>query len=98
MIRRPSLCHLIGVHSIDSGYGLTPDNLLEININRAMMQATQKIIVLGDSSKFSRRGFEKIRGTEVIGQIITDDKVSPLVVKDLEERGIEITLISQSTQ
>ena len=63
-----------------------------------MMQGFQKIIVLTDSSKFSRRGFGKIRGTEVIGQIITDDKVSPLVVKDLEEKGIEITLIPQSTQ
>ena len=32
---------------------------------------------------------------EAIDQIITDDKVSPLIVKDLEERGIEITIAPQ---
>lgn len=85
----------IGVDGIDPTYGLTTTNLLEASLNRAMIQAAQKTIVLTDSSKFGRRGFGKICGLEAIDQIITDDKVSPLIVKDLEERGIEITIAPQ---
>jgi len=85
----------IGVDGIDPNYGLTTTNLLEASLNRAMIQAAQKTIVLTDSSKFGRRGFGKICGLEAIDQIITDDKVSPLIVKDLEERGIEITIAPQ---
>lgn len=82
----------IGVDGIDLNYGLTTTNLLEANLNRSMMEAAQKTIVLTDSSKFGRRGFGKICSLEAIDQIITDDKVSPQIVKGLEEMGIEVTI------
>ena len=82
----------IGVDGIDLNYGLTTTNLLEANLNRSMMDAAQKTIVLTDSSKFGRRGFGKICSLEAIDQIITDDKVPPQIVKGLEEMGIEVTI------
>ena len=85
----------LGVDGIDLDYGLTTTNMMEANLNQVMIQAAQKVVVLADSSKFGRRGFGKICGLEAIDQIITDDKVSPLIVKDLEERGIEITIAPQ---
>lgn len=85
----------IGVDGIDLNYGLTTTNLLEANLNRSMIQAAQKTIVLTDSSKFGRRGFGKICGLDAIDQIITDDKVSPQIVTGLEEMGIEVTIATR---
>lgn len=82
----------IGVDGIDLNYGLTTTNLMEANLNRCMIKAALKTIVLTDSSKFGRRGFGKICGLETIDQVITDDKVPQSAVKGLEEMGIEITI------
>lgn len=85
----------IGVDGIDLNYGLTTTNLMEANLNRCMIKAALKTIVLTDSSKFGRRGFGKICGLETIDQVITDDKVPQSAVKGLEEMGIEITIASK---
>lgn len=84
----------LGVDGIDLTYGLTTTNLMEANLNRCMIKASQKTIVLTDSTKFGRRGFGKICGLEAIDQVITDDRISPVVVKNLEEMGIEVTIAS----
>lgn len=82
----------IGVDGIDLDYGLTTTNLLEASLNKSMIRAAQKTIVLTDSSKFGRRGFGRICGLEAIDQIITDNKVPVQTVKKLEDMGIEVTI------
>lgn len=82
----------IGVDGIDLDYGLTTTNLMEASLNKSMIRAAQKTIVLTDSSKFGRRGFGKICGLEAIDHIITDNKVPLQTVKSLQDMGIEITI------
>lgn len=84
----------IGVDGIDLEYGLTTTSSLEASLNRSMIAAAQKMIVLCDSSKFGRRGFGRICGLERIDQIITDSNVSPKIVEQLRELGIEVTLVN----
>lgn len=84
----------IGVDGIDLDYGLTTTNVMEASLNRSMIQAAQKTIVLTDSSKFGRRGFGKICNLEAIDQIITDDKVPAKTIELLQEMGIEVTIAS----
>lgn len=83
----------LGVDGIDLEYGLTTTNAMEASVNRAMIEVSQKIIVLTDSSKFGRRGFGRICGLEVVDQIITDSGVSPKIVEDLEELGIKVSIV-----
>lgn len=83
----------IGVDGIDLKYGLTTTNSMEANVNRAMIEAAQKTIVLTDSSKFGRRGFGKICNLDLVDHIITDSGVSPKVVKELEDMGIKVTVV-----
>ncbi|MGL5683821.1 MAG: transcriptional repressor AgaR [Marinifilaceae bacterium] len=83
----------LGVDGIDLDYGLTTTNYMEASLNRAMIKAAQKTIVLTDSSKFGRRGFGKICDFEAIDQIITDNLVSPKIVEELQKLGIEVTLV-----
>ena len=87
----------MGVDGIDLNYGLTTTNVMEAQLNRTLMKASQKTIVLADSSKFGRRGFGKICELDHIEQIITDDKISPNTLNDLREKGIEVTIASPDT-
>ena len=82
----------IGVDGIDLDFGITTTDMQEASLNRAMMKASQKTIVLADSSKFGRRGFSKISNMEDVDHIITDSSVSPSIVKKIEELGIELTI------
>ena len=82
----------LGVDGIDLEFGITTTDMQEASLNRVMMKAAQKTIVLADSSKFGRRGFSKIANMEDIDHIITDSNVSTSVVKQIEEMGIELTI------
>ena len=83
----------IGVDGIDPDFGLTTTNMLEASLSRAMIDAAQKVVVLADSSKFGRRGFSKICDLESVDRIITDNRVQPLYLDRLRERGIEVTVV-----
>lgn len=83
----------IGVDGLDLEYGLSTTNLLEANLNRAMIRSTQKTIVLCDSSKFDRRGFSRICEIDEIDQIITDSGIPAHIHQSLTERGIEVTIV-----
>jgi DeoR family transcriptional regulator of aga operon len=58
-----------------------------------MIQASQKTIVLADSSKFGRRGFGKICRLEDVEQIITDSGISEHTAEVLRGMGIEVTIV-----
>lgn len=84
----------LGVDGIDLEYGLTTTSAPEASLNRCMIDAAQKTIVLCDSSKFGRRGFGRICKLDEIDQIITDNKVSPKIVEKLRESGVEVTIVA----
>jgi DeoR family transcriptional regulator of aga operon len=83
----------VGVDGIDPDFGLTTTNMMEAELNRAMMRAAQKTIVLADSTKFGRRGFSKIFDIDEVDEIITDSNVPPRFLSELRERGIEVTIV-----
>ena len=76
----------LGVDGIDVEFGLT-------TTNKKMISASQKTIVLADSSKFGKRGFGRICGLEDIEQVITDANISPHMVETLKGMGIEVTIV-----
>jgi DeoR family transcriptional regulator of aga operon len=83
----------LGVDGIDIDFGLTTTHVQEAQLNRKMIAASQKTIVLADSSKFGKRGFGKICGLEDIEQIITDSGISDHMLKTLQGMGIEVTIV-----
>ena len=83
----------IGVDGFDLEYGLSTTNLLEANLNRAMMRSAQKTIVLTDSTKFGRRGFSRICDIDEVDQVITDPGIPQHTLEALRQRGIEVTVI-----
>jgi len=83
----------IGVDGIDLEFGLTTTSAMEAHLNRQMIDVSQKVIVLSDSTKFGKRGFGRICGLEEVDQIITDAGISDHFVHQLESRGIEVTIV-----
>jgi DeoR family transcriptional regulator of aga operon len=83
----------MGADGVDLEFGVTTTNMMEANLNRMMMDASQKTVLLVDSSKFGKRGFSKICNLDKIDQIITDDKVPQHYVNALEDMGIEVTIV-----
>lgn len=83
----------LGVDGIDVEFGLTTTNVAEAQLNRIMIQTSQKTIVLADSSKFGKRGYGKICKLEDVDQIITDSGISEHIVEVLTGMGIEVTIV-----
>lgn len=83
----------IGVDGLYVEYGLSTTNLLEANLNRAMIRSAQKIIVLTDSTKFGRRGFSRICDVDEVNQIITDTGIPQHILDELRQRGIDVVIV-----
>lgn len=83
----------LGVDGIDAEFGLTTTNMMEAQLNKAMIRASQKTVVLADSSKFGKRGFGRICGLEDIEQVITDSNISEHMAETLQGLGIEATIV-----
>jgi DeoR family transcriptional regulator of aga operon len=88
-------CNLLfmGADGVDMDFGVTTTNMMEANLNRLMMNTAQKTVLLADSSKFGKRGFSKICDIDKIDEIITDDKIPQMYLEDLQELGIEVTVV-----
>lgn len=82
----------LGVDGIDIDFGLTTTNLMEAQLNRVMMNAAAKTIVLADSSKFGKRGFSRICGIEDVDHIITDRNIPESYAKHITDMGIRLTI------
>lgn len=83
----------LGVDGIDIEHGLTTTDLEEALLNKKMIQAAQKVIVLADSSKFGKKSFGKICGIDQIHEIVTDSDLSPGIKVKLQQMGVSVTLV-----
>ena len=85
----------LGVDGIDPEFGLSTTDMREAEINRTMMKAAQKTIVLADSTKFGKRGFAKICNAEDVDMIITDSRLPQQTRDQIEEMGIDLVIADE---
>ena len=83
----------LGVDGIDLEHGITNSNIAEANLNKKMIEASLRTIILADSSKFGRRGFGKICDLNRVDVIITDSGISKAMAQSIEEIGIELIIV-----
>lgn len=83
----------MGVDGIDLEHGITNSNIAEANLNKKMIEASLRTIILADSSKFGRRGFGKICDLNRVDVIITDSGISKAMAQSIEEIGIELIIV-----
>lgn len=83
----------LGVDGFDPTIGITTPNVLESRVNRAMVRASKKIVVVCDSSKFRRRSLALIVPPSAVHTVITDKEISPHDLDILRNAGIDVQTV-----
>ncbi|SHF90825.1 transcriptional regulator, DeoR family [Mariniphaga anaerophila] len=83
----------LGVDGIDFENGITNSNIEEAILNKKMMNAALRTIILSDSSKFGKRGFGRICPLDQVDTIITDSGIPQQTAIAIEEMGIELIIV-----
>jgi DeoR/GlpR family transcriptional regulator of sugar metabolism len=66
----------LGVHGITADAGLTTPNLLEAETNRALVAASERLVVVADHVKWGVRGLSRIAGLEDVDVFVSDPGLS----------------------
>jgi len=79
--------------------GITPDGItnshgLLIEIQRAMMQAAQRVILCVDHTKFGRQSISQLCGLDAIDTLITDQPLTAEMQAAIERAGVELIVAS----
>jgi len=67
---------LLGVHGMDTKAGLTTPNLMEADMNRAMIAATSRLIVLADHTKWGVVGLCAMAQLADVSVLVSDGDLS----------------------
>lgn len=75
--------------------GITPEGVtnshgLLIEIQRAMLQAAQRVILCVDHTKFGRQSISRFCDLDAIDALITDQEPSPEMLRALDKAGVEV--------
>lgn len=82
----------IGVDGFDTKHGIYTPNIEEAYFNEIMIKISKEVIVVCDSSKFSRRSLAYICGIDKIHTVITDNGIPDEDKKRLEDYGIKVII------
>ena len=82
----------LGVDGFDTHKGIYTPNIEEARLNEIMIEVSKEVILLADSSKFSKRSFAFICGIDEIDKVVTDDKIGEEDKKRLENAGVQVII------
>ena len=85
----------LGVDGIDSEFGITNSNIDEALLNRRMIDASLKAIILADSSKFGKKGFGRIYSLDRVDVIVTDSAITDSMAQMVESFGIKLIIANE---
>ncbi|MBY0432609.1 MAG: DeoR/GlpR family DNA-binding transcription regulator [Cyclobacteriaceae bacterium] len=83
----------LGVDGFDTRNGLYTPNVEEARLNEIMIEISREVILLADSSKFSKRSFAFICDVKEIDKVITDSDIKEDDKKRLEDAGVEVIVV-----
>ena len=73
----------MGVHGMTERAGYTTPNLLEADTNRAFVEASQRLVVVADHSKWSTIGLASIAPLAAADTVVTDDALDRRAIETL---------------
>lgn len=83
----------IGTDGYSSRIGFTNKDQMRAQAVRDMSRQAEKIIVLTESEKFSKRGTVPMNLKDHIKMVITDSKISPDLQTELNQNNIEVITV-----
>lgn len=82
----------IGVHSINFDVGITSIATPQMQVKRAILEKSEKVYILADSSKFGGGYLSVICPMREVYKIITDAEVSGENIKKAQEAGVPLVI------
>lgn len=82
----------LAVDGINAIYGLSTPNVEEAHLNRTMIKIAKKVIVVSDSSKFSKRSLAVIAPVSKVDVLVTDTGISAKDQKEIEDAGVQVII------
>ncbi len=83
----------LGVDGLDINYGLSTPNIEEAHFNSTMIEMSNQVIVLADSSKIGKRSLAFICPLTKVDILITDSDISNDQKRSLENIGIKVVIV-----
>lgn len=81
---------IIGIHSIDTKYGLTSGYMPEIVTDRAILGIGKQIIVVADHTKCGRVSIAFLAPVNIVNILVTDQAVSEKFESEITSQGVKI--------
>ncbi|MGX1273465.1 DeoR/GlpR family transcriptional regulator of sugar metabolism [Streptomyces phaeoluteigriseus] len=86
----------LGTSGVRPGGEVRDTTVVEVPVERAMIQASGKVVPLADTAKFPAKfpgtGMARVCGPEKLDMVVTDAPVDPATRSSLEEAGVEPVL------
>ncbi len=82
----------LGVHGMDANTGYSTPNLAEAEVNQALIEASRRVIVVADHTKWGVQGLAQIAPLDRADIVISDDGLPPEGRRALEGAGPELQL------
>lgn len=79
-----------GAYGLDPAQGLSGVNLGEVDTDRALISAGNRLFVLADSSKFGQRGPVRLISWDAVDVLITDGAAPRPSVTQISEQGVRV--------
>jgi DeoR/GlpR family transcriptional regulator of sugar metabolism len=83
----------LGADGMTLSHGITTANVLEAEVDRAMIRAADEVILVADSSKCGGIGLTTILPLERVNKLITDEGAPASFVSALRDAGTEVILV-----
>ncbi len=87
----------LGADAIDLRLGLSTFKEEEAQKNAAMIRASDRVVVLADSSKFGTPSLHRICDIRNVHVVVTDTDVDPVLVQRLEDLGVAVHCVDART-
>lgn len=85
----------VATNGIHLKEGLTTPNIIEAAAKRKMIEVAKQVVVLADHTKVGRVAFAKFGDLSEVDKLIIDSGVPKDVVKDLEDRGVNVYVVDE---
>jgi hypothetical protein len=84
---------VMGPCGIDAKAGITTHLLAETAVKRAAANASQRVVVVADSSKFGRVAFGHVCDLDDIDIVVTDAEADQQLVDELRTAGVDVRCV-----
>ncbi|MCL6549055.1 MAG: DeoR/GlpR family DNA-binding transcription regulator [Alicyclobacillus sp.] len=82
----------LGATALSLETGLMNFTLYEAEVKQQMMQSADQVILVADSSKFDTNSYYAFAQWKDVDVFITDAGIDPRIVRQLEERGVQVVV------